>query len=211
MRRRGVRSPRDRTDGPDPMNSSAYWQQELMRENLDLRDWIQKAGVGKVVRLSVSVERYAFLTAYIMRKLNEVDALTRDVVESQWAVTSFELTAPIPPRYWFRISEDRVTWRQPIEQHFALDRGREDTMTFEHICNRFVHHFAFDVRLNHDGATIDILFNSDRTKTSLWSITLENYMRLVDEVAYDQTGWIDASMSREESPVVRRRRPPHDW
>src|ERR1700709_2268900 len=117
------------------MNSPGYWQQELMRENIYLRRWVKKAGAEKVVRLSVSVERYVFLTSYIMRKLSEVDALTREVIESQWAVTSFKLTAPVPPRYWFRISEDRETWRQPLEQHFALERGTREKTTFADICD----------------------------------------------------------------------------
>lgn len=193
------------------MNSPAYWQQELMRENIDLRGWIDKAGVEKVVRLSVSVERYVFLTAYIMRKLNEVEALTQEVVQSRWVVTGFKATAPVPPRYWFLISEGGRTWRQPLEQHFALDQGTRETMTFGKICDRLVHHFAFDVRLGHEGAGIDIFFSSDRSRERLWSITLESYMGLVDEIAHDQTNWIDANIARDRNQVIRRRQPPEGW
>lgn len=193
------------------MNHPAYWQQELMRENVDLRRWIEKAGVEKVVRLSVSVERYAFLTAYIMRKLNEVDALTQEVAQSRWVVTSFKRTVPVPLRHWFRISEDGNTWRQPLEQHFALEHGTREPMTFADLCDRFVHHFAFDVRLTSAGDGVDVFFSSGNSRQRLWAITLDNYMRLVDEVAHDQTNWIDMNSSRETSPVVRRREPPEEW
>ena len=193
------------------MNHPAYWQQELMRENINLRRWIEKAGVEKVVRLSVSIERHAFVTTYIMRKLTEVGALTEEVIKSTWAVTNYPITVSVPPRAWFLISEDRKTWRQPVEQHYDLDAGREETMKFKDICNRLIHHFAFDVRLDRGGVGVEILFNSDQSTDRLWAITLDRYMGLVDEVAHDETMWIDGDMSRTANPVIRYRQRPDSW
>jgi hypothetical protein len=148
------------------VNPAAYWQQELMRENIDLRRWLDKAGLEKAVQLSVSIERHAFVTAYIMRKLREASVLAEEVITSNWPVMKYAMTAPVPPRAWFQISTDRETWRQPIEQHYDLDSGRAETMKFATICDRLIHHFAFVVRMGSGGESVEFLFNSDRTTDS---------------------------------------------
>jgi hypothetical protein len=45
-----------------------------------LRRWRVKNGVAKVVRTSIAIERDAFVTAYMMRKLYEAGALTENVI-----------------------------------------------------------------------------------------------------------------------------------
>jgi hypothetical protein len=187
-----------------PVNRPAYWQQELMRENIILRRRLDEAGLGKVVLSSVAIERYVFLTAYVMRKLKEAGALTEDVTKSMWPVMRYPMTDPVPPRAWFLLSEDGQTWRQPLDQHYDLGEGRPEKMEFDHICNRLIHHFAFDVRVGGNGIG-EILFNSDHTTNRLWSITLDRYMGLVDEVAHDETMWIDTDRTRKDNPVIRRR------
>jgi hypothetical protein len=179
-----------------------------MREGMNLRRRLDVDGAAKAVFSSVSIERYVFVSAFIMRKLYEAGTLTEEVAKSKWAVTRYPITVPVPARAWFLVSEDGETWRQPLEQHYDLEGGRPDTMKFEHICHRLIHHFAFDVRAYGASGGIEVLFNSDRTTDRLWCIALDRYMRLVDEVAHDETMWIDADSTRTRNPVIRRRRRP---
>jgi hypothetical protein len=94
------------------MNDAKFWKNELFRESARMRERIDKDGAERLAQHSVMVERFAFLTAYMMRKLKEAIALSREVTRSKWDVREFEQAAPPPPLTWFRISEDGETWRR---------------------------------------------------------------------------------------------------
>lgn len=193
------------------MNNTRYWQDELTREGIELRRRLDTRGVEEVLRGSVFVERFVFVTAYIMRKLSEADALTQEVLDFPSPTIVYPCTIPPAPRYWFATSEDGTTWRQPIADHYDLARGRADNLPFKHICNLLVHHFAFDVRMEQGGDGVQLLFNSRDHQDRLWALKLDDYMTLVAEVAHDETVWIDTDIARKDRPVIRRRQHPADW
>jgi hypothetical protein len=92
-----------------------------------MRQALDANGAAQLVRSSVTFERFFFVTAYIMRKLKEADALTLDVIESSWPVVRFASIKPPPHRKWFAVSYDRgQTWRRPLEQHYDLARPNAD-------------------------------------------------------------------------------------
>jgi hypothetical protein len=172
-----------------------------------LRHDLDSDGPERLVASSVTVERFVFLTAYIMRKLKEADALTLDVTTSKWPVSKFLCVAPPPHRKWFAVSEDAgKSWRQPLENHYDLRRPNRERLRFPRICDYLVHHFAFDVRYDRQADQIEIFFNSDQTTDRLFLIALPVYVELVQEVARDEVRWVD--MSRAERRVVQRRRRP---
>ncbi len=174
-----------------------------------MRRALDADGPERLVQTTVTVERFVFLTAYIMRKLDEAEFLTRDVTESKWPVTKFPCVVPPPHRAWFAISEDEgKTWRQPLEDHYNLARGNREVLPFCKICDYFVHHFAFAARYDGGRDEVGIYFNSDHTKDRLFRIALPAYMGLVDEVAYDETAWVDMDSGRAKDPVIRRRQRP---
>ena len=190
------------------MDRREFWKAELHREVLRLRRAIDTDGAERIVQTTVTVERFAFLTAYIMRKLKEADVLTRDVTESKWPVTKFPCVVPPPHRAWFAVSEDGEAWRQPLEDHYDLAHGTRERIRFHRLCNYLVHHFAFAVRYDREHDEIGILFNSNRTKDRLFRIALPVYVATVEEVAYDEAGWVDMDSTRAKDPVIRRRRRP---
>jgi hypothetical protein len=160
----------------------------------------------RLVQSFVTVERFVFMTAYIMRKLNEADVLTVEVTESKWPVTKFPCVVPPPHRAWFAVSEDGETWRQPIEDHYDLARGNREVLRFFKVCDYVVHHFAFAVRYDDAGDEVAVFFNSDHTNDRLYRIALPVYVGLVEEVAVDEARWVD--MDRAEGRVIRRRQRP---
>ncbi|MEJ7893340.1 MAG: hypothetical protein WKF94_11940 [Solirubrobacteraceae bacterium] len=153
------------------------------------------------------IERFAFVTAYIMRKLQEADALTEEVMGSRWSVAVYRNPTQTPRRPWFRVSEDGRSWRQPIEMHYDLERPQSTRLAFRGVCNNLVHHFAFDVR---QGAPdLEMLFNSWDTRDRLFAMSLGSYIKLVEEVHYDEITWVslDPSKPHHEQVVQRRHRP----
>jgi hypothetical protein len=193
------------------MNRPQYWKDELNRELIRLRRLLDGDEPGcngpeDLVMRSMALEKFAFVTAYMARKLSEAEELTLEVTESEWPVQEFRCTVPPAHRKWFAISEDRGTWRQPLEQHYDLAHPRATTLSFRKICDYLIHHFAFETRLR-AGNRVQILFKSDRSSGRLlYSIVLDDYMGLVAEVVFDEVVWVD--MSRDEGRVIQRRSVP---
>jgi hypothetical protein len=182
----------------------------LSRELGRLNAFLDEHGVEWAVKHSVQIERFAFVTAYIMRKLDEADALTRDVTDSEWPVVEFPCLSPPPHRKWFLVSEDLKTWRQPLEQHYDLSTRSRRPLRFGRICDLIIHHFAFEARHAPADDRVELLFNSDHTRNEgLFLMGLTEYKALVREVAQDVVQWVD--MSRDEGRVIQRRRRPADW
>lgn len=173
-----------------------------------LRQARESDRVETLVSRTVTLERFAFLTAYVARKLSEGNALTLEVTQSRCRVSRFPCIQAPPHRKWFSVSEDGgKTWRQPLEQHYDLGRGAEQRLGFGQICNYLVHHFAFETRYDRDTDDAEILFNSDHSKDRLYGIGLADYVTLIEEVAYDEVRWVDLNEA-EGRVVQRRRRPP---
>jgi hypothetical protein len=167
------------------------WKRWLWHDLSDIRKLLEGRNFAESESFrAVVVERFMFMTAYIMRKLWERDELTVELVTSKWPAQEFKCIKPPPHPAWFRVSEDRQTWREPLEDHYLLDAPRETQLAFPDICNWIVHHFAFTVRSDADGE-IEVLFNSDWTKREhLWMITLDTYMHVVEEACYDEVRWV---------------------
>jgi hypothetical protein len=86
-----------------------------------LRHALDSDGAEQLVRSSVTVERFVFATAYIMRKLEEADALTVDV---EVAGVQVSVRSPAASPEVVVVSEDAgKTWRQPLEDRPALDEA----------------------------------------------------------------------------------------
>jgi hypothetical protein len=129
------------------MNDTQFWKGELFRERARIRERIEEEGAERLAQHSVLIERFVFVTAYMMRKLTEAVALTEEVKTSKWPVSEFPCTQPPPHRTWFRISKDGKTWRQPLEAHYDLNAPRSRALPFRRLCHYLIHHFAFEVRL----------------------------------------------------------------
>jgi hypothetical protein len=192
------------------MNRPDFWKDELHREVLRLRQAIDSDGLEGLALRSVTVERFAFVTAYIMRKLWEAEALTLDVTEFKWPVSKFPCVKAPPHRSWFAVSNDGKTWRQPLEDHYDLARPNRERLRFSKICNYLVHHLAFEVRYDSAAADLEILFNSDDSQDHLYLITLPTYVAVVEEVAYDEVRWVSRDINRSKDPVIQRRQRPAD-
>jgi hypothetical protein len=162
------------------MNRPQYWKDELNRELIRMRRLLDGAepecnGAEDLVMRSMALEKFAFVTAYMARKLAEAEVLTLDITQAEWPVQEFRCTIPPPHHRWFAISEDAENWRQPLEHHYDLERPTPVLLRFRQICNYLIHHFAFETRLR-AGDRVQIFFNSEEHNDRLYSIELGDYM-----------------------------------
>lgn len=189
------------------MKDADFWKHELFSETGQVRARIADYGPTLVAKYSWLIERYCFVTAFEMRKLEDAFALSEEVKGSKWPVSQFACTQPPPHRSWFRISEDGETWRQPLEAHYDLSTPQSGKLRFPQLCNYLVHHFAFETRQHPTSAELEILFNSIKTRNRLlYGMRLDDYIAMVEEVAYDQISWVD--MDQSTGRVIQRRQRP---
>lgn len=145
------------------------------------------------------------MTAYVIRKLVENEELTVDLLERDWPVQLFRCVQSLPKRQQFRVSRDTETWWQPVEKYYDLADPQAGSLRLETLCNRIMHHFAFQVRAGM-GDTGEVLFNSDRSKAQLYLITLVEYMTVVEEASYDEAVFftVDRKTGRQLRHRTRR-------
>jgi hypothetical protein len=108
------------------VNTAQFWKNELNREEIQLGRLLESDGPEKLVTGSVAVERFAFLTAYIMRMLAEADEPSEEVIKSKWPVRPYPCVRMPPHRHWFMVYEaGGKNPRQPLEDHYDLQRPTE--------------------------------------------------------------------------------------
>jgi hypothetical protein len=174
----------------EPLRSSAInpgdaWKRWLRNDLRDLREQMEGTNRPSGSYRAVVIERFMFVTAYVARKLAENEELTVDLLEHDWPVKQFRLIRALPQRHQFRLSRDLKTWWQPVEDYYDLRDPQPGSLRLEKLCNRLIHHFAFQVQVD-NGETTEVLFNSERWPDPLYSITLADYMTLVEEVVNDE-------------------------
>jgi hypothetical protein len=168
---------------------------------------LEERGPEVLVTDTIAVERFVLVTAYMIRKLFEADALTEELTEFRWPIARMPCTAEPPHRRWLRRWDGNGRSWQDLASHYDFKHATAETVTLSRLCDRLVHHFAFETRWDAGGG-IDIIFNSDRTASrSLYKLSLDTYMALVWEVQGDEVR-SESSKVDEGSVRLRRTRPP---
>jgi hypothetical protein len=183
------------------------WKRWLKHDLADLerdmagRNWTDSDSFRGVV-----IERFMFVSAYIIRKLAENDELTVDLIDRDWPVRRFECVTYPPHPQQFRVTRNFQDWWQPIEDYYDLANARPASLRLKALCNLVIHHFAFEARGNHEDG-IEIYFNSERTKEEhLYAVAFDRYVELVEEAAYEEAVWfgVDRKTGRPTRHRTRR-------
>lgn len=187
------------------LNPGDAWKRWLRSDLHDLREEMEGSSWEFGSYRAVVIERFVFITAYITRKLAENEELTEDILTRDWPIKGFRGIRTLPKRQQFRVSKDTKNWWQPVEDYYDFGNPENASLHLVDLVNRLIHHFAFQLRSG-EGATTEILFNSDRSRNWLYLITLSDYMGLVEEVANDEAIFftVDKKTGRQLRHRTRR-------
>ncbi len=168
------------------------WKHQLNRTLLDFRKLPEKTGR---VHDEVSLEKFFFVSAFLMRKLWERLELTNDIDETEFAVKKYAcIRKPPPIHFWVRDKEGRV-W-QPIEDHYELDEPKDATLSFVQLCNQVIHSYVFVARPKEG----EVFLCSKRFfEKVLYRIEVTRYLELIERVYYDEIGWENYNMATGHS------------
>jgi hypothetical protein len=187
------------------VNDAEFWKAELWRETSRLRQALEQEGRAYYAARPAYVERYAFVTAYEMRKLEDAEALTLDVTDSSRGVVAYPVIKPPADVHDFLLRKDGRSFRVALDLHYDLQQPQPAQLRFRHLCNRLIHHLAFDVREHPATDDLELLFTDTDHKQTLHGIALEAYIALVLETHYDEIRWVGVN---EKGKRIRRRQRP---
>lgn len=193
------------------INNSYVWKKDLKKELNNFRKLVAKMdlsrepGIPDIIYLKV--EKFFFVSAFIIRKLKEAKKLSDELNEMKVSVAQFE-----------RINKDRKLHfmnNHDLEKFYDLANGRVSSLSLGVLCNTLIHSFVFRVAVSSpeetDGKeTVSGIFvNSDYNKDkALYFIQLEDFFNIVEETISDNV--VSSSYNIESGTIRNSRKPSHD-
>ena len=157
--------------------NSFVWKSELNKDLQIVKRRLQKAKFSdepKKYELAViSIEKFTFTSAFIIRKLMEAKKLSDEFESASVHVQSFQQINQENTIHLFN--------RHRIDEFYDLDNSSKTSLSVVNICNAFIHSFVFEIALSDDEDFFGgIFFNSDKTKnTAVFFIQLEAILKLL--------------------------------
>jgi hypothetical protein len=185
------------------IDESWPWKDDLARTYTDLSARLSRYKAGKRTwpseTLFFRIERFAFLFAFITRKLLDSKKLSQEI----------ESTAVKARAY-----PKRLRKRQPKpDEHFIMEKysfskHRIVTLSLRRLCDVLIHSKEFLV-VCHDDKTFSLGFNSDKSSDVLYDTPLNRIIEVADDVSHDDVVYLHRNRdpkTEEWSDVIRSRK-----
>jgi len=157
------------------------WKAELKREIEAAKERVATAHRLKKTlareEARASIEKFAFISAYYIRKLGEANHLSDELESTPIGViayTSFQGASPIE-RFAVVGLSDFYNFRKPQCVRLSLDK----------FCNLLIHSFLFAAKFYKE--RVRVFFNSDNTKdTTLYEVEFNTLVEIAERVVDDE-------------------------
>lgn len=162
---------------------SWVWKDQLRRDLRALKTKLNKAAALKtdesLEQAGVAIEKFAFTSAFIVRKLIEAKKLSDELENSSITLQAF-------PRVKTERHLDFLNWHH-IDRFYDVSHSTEVKLRVRELCHLLVHSFVFTVLEDPESCQFDsILFNSEHTKNKiLYRMTLTTLFDLILAVTRD--------------------------
>ena len=187
---------------------SFVWKRELKKELNNFRKLVAKIDLsgepGIPDEINLKVEKFFFVSAFIIRKLNEAKKLSDELNEMKIPVVQFR-----------RINKDHKIHfmnSHNLERFYKLEDGSNSSMGLAVLCNTLIHSFVFKVVVSNPEETdqketvIGVLVNSDYSKDkAVYHIELEEFFSIIEETIGDHI--VYSRHNYESGKVINSRKP----
>jgi hypothetical protein len=191
------------------VNESSYWKADLAREIKTLGRHLERYKAPKKRDpspsdlLSYEIERFAFLTAFITRKLLDSVKLSQELESENIKLRAF------PGR---KRPYKRQEGEHEIMERFRFSSSRWVALSLRRLCDILIHSSDFHIAFTKE-RELFVSFNSDRTKTELYEMALPALIAVAgavaaDDVVYSHAVW-DSKLGRRRE-IIRSRNHPRD-
>jgi hypothetical protein len=166
---------------------SYVWKRELRKELNNFRKLAAKMDLsgeqGIPDTLNLKVEKFFFVSAFIIRKLNEAKKLSDELNEVAISVVQYERIN--------RQLEISIRNNHLVDKFYDLENGNDTSLSVSVLCNTLIHSFVFKVvvgdgEANGRETVMGILVNSDYSKDkAVYYLELGAFNKFVEEIIND--------------------------
>ncbi len=154
---------------------SSVWKEDLQKE---LNDFLANIEGFKDEYFNLRVKKFFFISAFIIRKLNEANKLSDELISKDFDCARYR-----------RINDSGIIDFMNchhIEKFYDLRNGEKSSLKLKDICNYFIHSFVFSCSIGDDDRLCGVFVNSDRIKNKfLYYIELNTFIILINDVITD--------------------------
>lgn len=187
---------------------SYVWKGELKKELTTFRKLVAKLDLsnepGIPDKINLKVEKFFFVSAFIIRKLNEARKLSDELNQMNIRIVQF---ARINKEQKINIRNNHL-----LDKFYDLEIGSNASMGLAALCNMLIHSFVFKVTVTNTEAPdeketiLGILVNSDYSKDkAVYYIELEEFYKILEETINDDV--VFTSYNYETGKFVNSRKP----
>lgn len=187
---------------------SYVWKKELKKELNNFRKLVAKMDLsgepGIPDDINLKVEKFFFVSAYIIRKMNEAKKLSDELNKMN-----------VPTVQYRRVNKDHKIHfmnNHNLERFYKLEGGSNSSMGLAVLCNTLIHSFIFKVVVSNSEETdgkitvTGILVNSDYSKDkAIYHIELEDFFKIIEETISDNV--VFSSHDYESGKIINSRKP----
>jgi len=179
------------------------WKAELRREI--------KAAKGKVAsahrkkntpareEARIAIEKFAFVSAYYIRKLTEAKKLSDELESSFIEVAAYTAYSKALPIEHFAVVS--------LSDYYNFRKPQTIRLPFDKFCNLLIHSFLFAAKFHKE--KVRVFFNSDKTKdTMLYEIEFNALVEVAQNVVDDKiVAYLEENLSGGKKQVRKSRKP----
>lgn len=186
------------------VNESSYWKADLEREAQNITRWLARYSSSKAEDPSDSflyeIERFAFLTAFVTRKLLDSLKLSQELESQNINVKAHHARVRAYKRSWDE---------QEISERFLFRKPTLIPLSLRRFCDILMHSSDFLV-VSTPRRRLYICFNSDKTRGTLYEISLKDLLAIATDVATDlvihiESAWDEKTGGLRQSVRSRKR------
>ncbi|MGC1121520.1 MAG: hypothetical protein WBA22_10545 [Candidatus Methanofastidiosia archaeon] len=157
---------------------SGAWKEELQKEFKSFSKFLTEIKTSENEYFNLRVEKFFFVSAFIIRKLNESNKLSDELTSKDFIYVKYN-----------RIRSDAIVDFlnfHHFDRFYDLKREEKCLLKSRDICNYFIHSFIFSTVHDENGQLCGVLVNSDRTKDEfLLYVELNTFTELINDVIDD--------------------------
>lgn len=179
------------------IDDSFIWKDELKKE---LKKFCRFAGKPVTTldeHYSLRLEKFFFISAFIIRKLKEANKLSDELENKDFNCIKYQRIRK--EDFFDQLNAHR------FNEFYNLEKEEKSFLKLEYLCNILIHSFVFNIFLDDNYILSGIFINSDRTKDEfLFQIELNTFIELINNVIDDDI--VDKHFDRRVAKTEKGKR-----
>jgi hypothetical protein len=174
------------------------WKEELNKELREFTVFLDTTKAYLDDYLDLRVEKFFFVSAFLIRKLNEAHTLSDQLIANSYICERY-------PRININATLN-IENKDSVHKFYNLTHQEQSSLKFGHICNLLIHSFIFSPVFAYSGKFFGVLFNSDKIKNRwLYWIEANTFCNLVSDVIQDDI--VYTNYDRKTKKFIKSRIP----